>query len=226
MKALNKSLEEIIQEDIWPFIDPVSKQKATSLIEEIQYTIADLESLNKSLEALRYAEYFSFSLANRLLSIEIIRIRSSENTFSKDELCIKDAYDFKMCLSLVSFTHPKHMEIYFNSKVKYVVIKKKGAYRPALLRIHSIIDRVLQLQMLTFLDPLIDIRLPENFYSFRKGRSSLQLIAYLSRSIQLSDTSRYYLLFADIRKCFDFISHDFILNKFPFPTRHKNLLVR
>lgn len=226
MKALNTSLQEPIQEGIWPLTNFVLKQETISLIEEIQSNIAHLGFLNKSSEALRYVEYFSFSLANRLLSIESIRTRSSRNTPGIDEMIIKDAYDFKTCLSLVSLTHPKHMETSLNLEVKYVEIPKKDTSKIRVLGVHNIVDRVLQLQMLTFLDPLIDTTLPENFYGFRKGRSPLQAIAYLSRSIQLSDTSRYHLVSVDIRKCFDSISHEFILNKFPFPMKYKALLIR
>lgn len=226
MKVLNKFFQELIQKDIWPLTNFVLKQKVIGLIEEIQFTIAYLGFLNKSSEALRYVEYFSFSLANRLLSIESICTRSSRNTPGVDETIIKDAYDFKTCFSLVSLTHPKHMEISPNLEVKYIEIPKKDTFKIRVLGVHNIVDRVLQLQMLTFLDPLIDTLLPENFYGFRKGRSPLQAIAYLSKSIQLSDISRYHLLSIDIRKCFDSISHEFILNRFPFPLKYKDLLIR
>lgn len=202
------------------------KQKVISLIEEIQFTIAYLGFLNKSSEALRYVEYFSFSLANRLLSIESVRTKLSRNIPGIDKTIIKDAHDFKTCLSLVSLTHPKHMKTSFNLKLKYAEILKKVTFKKKLVRMHNIVDRFLQLQMLTFLNPLIDTLLPGNFYGFRKGRSPLQAIAYLSRSIQYSDTSRYHLLFINIRKCFDSISREFILNKFPFPLKYKDLLIR
>lgn len=226
MKVLNSSLLEFIQKDIWPLTNVVLKQEVISLIEEIQFTIAHLGFLNKSSEALYYVEYFSFSLANRLLSIESIRTRFLRNTPGIDETIIKNAYDFKTCLSLVSLTHPKCIETSPNLKVKYFEIPKKDTSEIRVLGIHNVVDRVLQLEMLTFLDPLIDTLLPENFYGFRKGRSPLQAIAYLSRSIQLSDTSRYHLVSIDIQKCFDSISHEFILNKFPFPSKYKDLLIR
>jgi retron-type reverse transcriptase len=190
MKALNKSLLELIQKDIWPLTNVVLIQKVISFIEEIQFTIAHLGFLNKFSEALRYVEYFSFSLASRLLSIENIRTRSLRNTPGIDGTTIKDAYAFKTCLSLVSLTHLKCIETSPNLEVKYVEIPKKDISKIRVLEVYNIVDRVLQLQMLTFLDPLIDTLLSENFYGFRKGRSPLQAIAYLSNSIQLSDTSR------------------------------------
>jgi Reverse transcriptase (RNA-dependent DNA polymerase) len=226
MKVLDKFLLEFIQKDIWPLTNVVLKQEVISLIEEIQFTIAHLRFLNKSSEALYYVEYFSFSLANRLLSIESIRTRFSRNISGIDETIIKNAYDFKTCFFLVSLTHPKCIKTSPNLEVKYLETPKRNTSKIRVLKIHNIVDCVLQLEMLTFLDPFIDTLLPENFYSFRKGRSSLQAIAYLFRSIQLSDTFRYHLVFIDIQKCFDSISHEFILNKFPFPLKYKDLLVR
>lgn len=76
MKVLNKSIQKLIQKDIWPLTNFVLKQEAMHLIEEIQFAIAYLKFQNKSSEALNYVEYFSFSLANRLLSIESMRKRS------------------------------------------------------------------------------------------------------------------------------------------------------
>lgn len=226
MKVLNKSLQELIQKDIWPLTNFVLKQEVISLIEEIQFTIAYLGFLNKSLKALSYVEYFSFSLASRLLSIENIRIRSLRSTPEIGETILKNAYDFKTCFSLVSLTHPKHKETIPKLEAKYIEIPHKNTAKISVLRVCNIVDRVLQLQMLRFLDSLIDTLLPDNFYGLRKGRSPLQAIAYLSRSIQLSATFKYHLVSIDIQNPFDFISHEFILNKFPFPLKYKDFLIR
>lgn len=115
-----------------------------------------------------------------------------------NETIIEDTYDFKTCLSLVSLTRLKYIKTSPNLEVKCVEVVKKKDSKIRVLEVYNIVDRVLQLQLLTFLDPLIDTLLPENFYGFRKGRSPLQAIAYLFKSIQLSDTSRYHLVSIDI----------------------------
>jgi hypothetical protein len=226
IKILNTFINGFIQKGIWPFTNFVLKQELTSLIHEIQLTIVHLGSLNKISEALGYIEYFSFSLANRLLCMENIRTKSLRNTFGTDQTIIKNSLDFTTCFSWVLLTHPKRIKTCPNLEVKYVEMTKEDTSILKILKIHSIVDSVLQLQMSTFLDPLIDAILPEHFYSSRRGRSPLQAIAYLSSSILLSDVSRYHLVFVDIWKCFDSISHEFIQDKFPFPNKYKNLLVR
>lgn len=226
IKMLNSSILGFIQKGIWPFTNFVLKQELICLINDIQFTIAHLGSLNKILEALRYVEYFSFSLANRLLCVDSIRAESSRSIFGVDRAIVKKLYCSNMCFSLVSLTHPKCIKTCFNLEVKWAQIIKEDSSTLKVLKIHSIVDSVLQLQMVTFMDPLIDAILPEHFYGFRRGRSSLQAIAYLSSSIQLSDISRYHLVFVSIWKCFNSISHEFILEKFPFPLKYKDLLVR
>lgn len=223
---LNSFINGFIQKGIWPLTNFVLKQELIRLINEIQFTIAYLGSLNKILEALRYVEYFSFSLANRLLCVESIRAEPLRNILSVDQTVAKKLYSFKMCFSLVSFTHPKCIKTSLDLMVRWTQITKEDSSTLKVLRIHNIVDSVLQLQMFTFLDPLIDSILPEHFYGFRRGRSSLQAIAYLSSSIQLSDISRYHLVFVNVWKCFDSLSHEFIQEKLPFPIRYKNLLVR
>jgi retron-type reverse transcriptase len=99
---------------------------------------------------------------------------------------------------MISFTHPKYIKTCLDLEVRQVQITKDDSSKLKVLRIHNIIDSALQLQIATFLDPLIDAILPEHFYGFRRGRSSLQAIAYLSSNIQLSDVSRYYLAFVSI----------------------------
>ena len=226
MRILNKPLLTLIKKDIWPLTNATLKRKAVSLIEEIQSAVACLGLLNKSSEALRYVEYFSFSLANRLLSIESAHTKYPRKTPHIDKTIIKDACDFGTFFSLISLTHPKAMRANPNLKVKYIEIPKRNTSEIKVLEVFNILDRILQLQILAFLDPLIDALLPENFYGFREGRSPLQAIAYLSENIQHSDISKYHLVSINTQKCFDSVSHKFILDKFPFPLKYKNLLIR
>jgi hypothetical protein len=198
IKILNSFIYGFIQKGIWPFTNFVLKQELIRLINEIQFTIAHLGSLGKIWEALRYVEYFSFSLANRLLCVESIRSESPRSIIDVDDIIVKKLYSFKMCFFMISFTHPKYIKTCLDLEVRQVQITKDDSSKLKVLRIHNIIDSALQLQIATFLDPLIDAILPEHFYGFRRGRSSLQAIAYLSSNIQLSDVSRYYLAFVSI----------------------------
>lgn len=111
-------------------------------------------------------------------------------------------------------------------EVRYVEISKADSTKTRILGISNIIDRVIQLQFLILLDPVIESKLPEHFYGFRKGRSAHQALGFLSKSIISSDLSRFVLVQIDIEKCFDNISHEFIINHFPFPRKYTKLLYR
>lgn len=73
------------------------------------------------------------------------------------------------------------------------------------------------------LDPIIDPQLKPNIYGFRKGRSEHQAIAKLTRQVELSKEP-IRLIKIKIDNYYDNISHDYILNHFPFPPKHRFLL--
>jgi retron-type reverse transcriptase len=171
-------------------------------------------------------EYFVFSTIIRLISIDKIRTRSSRASGGTDNCIIKSSTDYKKCFELFKQSSIKNTNFSTDMFVKYFEIKKKDSSSKRILGINNIIDRIIQLQFVTLLDPLIDSQLPTRFYGFRKSRSALQAIAYLSHSIQVSDLTRYHLLKIDIEKCFDNLDHEYILNNFPFPNKHKKLLIR
>lgn len=227
METLNNCLKKYIEKNIWPLTNIVLKQQTITLIEEIQWTIARLESLNKTSEALRYVGYFCFTLANRLLVIDNIRTNSLNTArFHTNEAIFKNVYDYKTCFFLVVHTHPKYLKMDSTLEVDYIEVSKKDGSKEKVLGNKNIIDSVLQLQMLTFLDPLIDTTLGENFYAFRQDRSALEAIAHLCNSIHRNYNSNYYLIHLQIKDYFYSISHKFVLERFPFPQKYKQLLIR
>lgn len=167
-----------------------------------------------------------FSTIIRLTCIEKIRTRPSRDSAGFDSCIIKSSTDFKTCFQLFEQSNIKNTNFSTDMLVNYIEIPKKDSSKKRILGISNIIDRVIQLQFVTLLDPMIDPLLSTKFYGFRKGRNALQAIAYLSKSIQLSDLTRYHLLKVDIKQCFDNLEHSYILNNFFFPNKYKNLLIR
>jgi hypothetical protein len=110
--------------------------------------------------------------------------------------------------------------------VKYVEIFKKDAKKVKILGISYLVDKVVQTQFEILLDPLIDVNIPHLFFGFRKGKNTHQAFAYLSHSINYSNRNQFHLLSINITKSFDTIFHEYILKHFPFPEKHKKLLVR
>lgn len=187
----------------WPLCDYLLKKKASDLVELLQLEITKLCSLGRKEDALKLVEVFCFSLLVRLYSIERIRIRRSGDIPKNARFVLTSVNDQAGCLRLLRSTHPPNAR----QQTKKTPSEK--------IRIDDLVDHTLQLQFATLLDPVIESLLPEHFYGFRKGRSALQAIASLSRNIQQSDLFRFQLISVEVKRCFDFKTHSFVLENFP-----------
>ena len=222
-KELNKRCISLIKQKVWPLTDYPLKKDVVFFIELIQLEISNLCTLNRHNESLKYIEFFNLSLLIRLYAIDQIRITG--NPLWMDSTLIKNSNDYKTCFDLLQATHPKNVNYSQDMALKIVCLEKNGLKLPC-LGISNLEDWVIQLQFSILLDPFVESFLPEHFYGYRKGRSPLQAIAFLSKSIGLSDSSRFHLVKINIERCFDNISHDYILDNFPFPKKYKRLLIR
>lgn len=223
---INISINVLINAKVWPLTDLKIKRWVNSWLKKLQYSIAGLTNRNETKISLKYIEYFSYSTVIRLICIDKIRTRRSRNTPGIDSNTINSATDYKRCFQLLLESNIKNANFSTDMLVKYVEIQKKDTNNIRILGISNLLDRISQMQFVILLDPLIDQLLPNNFYGFRKGRNSLQAISYLSKSIQLSDLTRYHLVKIDIEKCFDNLDHNYIVKNFPFPKKYLKLLIR
>jgi RNA-directed DNA polymerase len=85
---------------------------------------------------------------------------------------------------------------------------KRGEYRP--LGIPVLLDRAHQTLAKLALEPAWEARFGPNSYGFRPGRSCQDAIVAIYMTISTTDK---YVLDADIKGCFDGISHQALLNK-------------
>ena len=92
------------------------------------------------------------------------------------------------------------------------ILKRNGKPRP--LGIPCIVDRGIQALYLLGLEPLSETLADPNSYGFRPYRACRDAIAQCFNSL----AKRYspcWILDADIRACFDWISHDWLLDNIP-----------
>jgi RNA-directed DNA polymerase len=94
--------------------------------------------------------------------------------------------------------------------------KPNGEERP--LGIPTINDRVRQALVKSALEPQWEARFEGTSYGFRPGRSAHDA---MSRIFQSINKGEYYILDADISKCFDQINHDYLLSKIDCPSTIK-----
>ena len=94
--------------------------------------------------------------------------------------------------------------------------KPNGEERP--LGIPTINDRVRQALVKSALEPQWEARFEGESYGFRPGRSTHDA---MSRIFQSINKGEYYILDADISKCFDQINHEYLLSKIDCPSTMK-----
>ncbi|WP_341315279.1 group II intron reverse transcriptase/maturase [Paraburkholderia sp. IMGN_8] len=90
--------------------------------------------------------------------------------------------------------------------------KANGKQRP--LGIPCMIDRAWQALYLLALEPIAETTADPNSYGFRTARSTADAIEQCFRALARSDSARW-ILEADIRSCFDELSHDWLIAHIP-----------
>lgn len=108
---------------------------------------------------------------------------------------------------------------YKASPVRRVYIPKPGTDEKRPLGIPTMIDRALQATYFLAIDPVVEANSDRYSYGFRKGRSAQDAIVRV-RTLLDKPSSPRYVLDGDIEKCFDKISHRFLLENTPICDKH------
>ncbi|WP_447970100.1 group II intron reverse transcriptase/maturase [Nitrospira sp. M1] len=94
--------------------------------------------------------------------------------------------------------------------------KSNGRLRP--LGIPTMRDRAMQALYLLALDPVSETLADQHSYGFRKGRSTQDALAQCFLVLCRPQRSPQWVLEADIKGCFDYMSHDWMLAHIPMDT--------
>jgi len=107
------------------------------------------------------------------------------------------------------------------SKILRVMIPKPNSTELRPLGIPTIQDRATQALALMALEPQWEAKFEPNSYGFRPGRGCHDAIEAIHSSINKKPK---FVLDADIRKCFDSINHEYLLNKLDtYPMMRKQI---
>jgi RNA-directed DNA polymerase len=124
-------------------------------------------------------------------------------------------------LTLVEAIHPKHMRRAKAKPVRRVWIPKPGKPEKRPLGIPVMRDRAYQALVKQALEPEWEARFEPNSYGFRPGRGCHDAIVAIFDEIK---QKAKYVLDADIKGCFDHISHGALLNKLAtYPTMRQTI---
>lgn len=98
--------------------------------------------------------------------------------------------------------------------IKRVMIPKPDSSEKRPLGIPTMLDRAVQAIYHMAVDPVVECQSDPNSYGFRKYRSTHDAVTRL-RTLLDKETSPQWILEADIAKCFDQISHTFLIEHTP-----------
>lgn len=105
---------------------------------------------------------------------------------------------------------------------RILILKPNGEFRP--LSIPSYRDRCLQALIKFALDPIAECSADRHSYGFRKGRSPAWAAKQVLLFLKGPNYLYQFVLELDIKKCFDRINHDWILNNIEFPGDRRILI--
>lgn len=176
-------------------------------IHDLQEFICKLSKQDKDCFAKQVIEYFSFNIVIRIYAIHTFTGRLSRFTPGTDEFVIKSMSD---CIVLLEKTKLNNLKIK-KSFVKRIFISKKyeGQFRP--LAVFNIIERILQKCLIILIEPYYDVKLHDEVFGFRSGRSPMQAVGYFLKLCSQGQ-KRKVIIGLDIKNCFDNISTEVLKN--------------
>lgn len=199
--------------DSWSKIDWI---KVNKIVNNLQCRIFAAKQQGNFRKLRKLQNLLLSSKANKLLAVrQVCSINSGRNTWGVDKRVYATPKE-RMDLALKLYEIP--LNDWKPAPAKRIYIKKpKGKLRP--LGIPTLTDRALQAIVRNALEPEWEATFEPSSYGFRKGRSAHDAMAYL-HNVCNSKSSKHWILDADIKGCFDNISHTFLLNKLSsFPAK-------
>src|SRR5215471_11653970 len=168
----------------------------------VQATKAGRWNQVKSLQRL-----LTHSYSGKVLAVRRVTENNGKKTPGVDQIIWKTPEDKNQAV------HALKSRGYQSQPLRRVYIpKSNGQRRP--LGIPCMIDRAHQALHLLALDPVLETNADRNSYGFRQKRSCADAIAQCFNTLSNAPNTQW-ILEADIKSCFDEISHDWLLAHVP-----------
>ena len=223
-KSLTKNIKSQLNFDKW-----ITTEQKKLLMKHVENCQTHLSALSANKDSLSRVFYFMELLLNSLpfqvYAVEILSANQGSRSAGVDGKILQNTPQSKLELlqELKNFRKRKPLPL-----KRIYIPKKTGEKRP--ISIPCITDRLVQQLFVLVLDPFVEANSDTHSYGFRKGRSPIMALGDIQKNLQSkvrkgsADLEPVFIWDADIRKCFDSISHYWLLKNAPFPPKYKYLL--
>lgn len=182
-------------------------QKVNQNVRRLQARIVKATREKKWNKVKALQHLLTHSLSGKLTAVKRVTENSGKRTSGVDKVT------WETPQKKIAAVHSLKSRGYKPLPLKRVYIpKSNGKTRP--LGIPTMKDRAMQALYLLALDPVSETTADPNSYGFRKERSTADAVRQCFNALARKDKAEW-ILEADIKGCFDNISHEWILQNVP-----------
>ena len=192
----------------WQVIDP----EVTALsVRKLQNRIVEAKKANRMRMVRKLQKLLVKSLSGRELAVKRVSENKGKNTPGVDGKLLNTPKRKRECVKQLSIPPSEYKSMPLR---RIEIPKKNGKTRP--LGIPTVFDRSMQALYKLALEPLAEMQADDHSYGFRPKRSAQDAMI----RVWAAGAGRHYrkwVLEADIKGCFDNISHTWLEDNIPLP---------
>ena len=194
----------------WHLID---WKKAEAVVKDLQEKIV-IATLNENMKEVYFLQWKLLNTFEaKALAIRKVITNKGKRTAGTDGIVWNSPKDYWNAIQALTEIIRNPQE-YRAQPLRRVWIPKANSKELRPLGIPTILDRAVQAIYHLGVDPAVETKSDPNSFGFRKFRSTQDAITAI-RSLMDKKSSPSWILEADISKCFDKISHEFLMKQTP-----------
>lgn len=198
----------------------INWKKTETVVKDLQEKIV-IATLNENMKEVYFLQWKLLNTFEaKALAIRKVITNKGGKTAGTDGIVWKSPTDYWNAIQTLTEI-VKNPQAYLAQPLRRVWIPKANSKELRPLGIPTVLDRAVQALYHLGIDPVVETRSDPNSFGFRKYRSTQDAITAI-RSLMDKKSSPSWVLEADISKCFDKISHEFLMKHTPI--RHKMVL--